>query len=255
MLLGGYLWAYNAALLDGIPDTWRDVGAPIAVQSDEPHRLWSGALLALCSSKYSEEGSSDAPSQGILDLGLPGDAPAQTPVPRAGTLDCKLPDGFELSDDAWRAFINGEAAAMLVTQREVRCLEALSDQGKGPDWRLGGAGDAAFTDQVMYVGAIEQDNAEKLELCRAFAAHLLDSDCQGELHRVGAFAVTDAPSGYAAGDNLAVMEQLLAQRPLIVPAPFDAGWRADAEGIVREFWRSSREPADILALLSERFRQ
>lgn len=257
VLLGGYLWAYNAGMIDRIPDSWRDTGLSVAAPDDDPAHLWSAALLALCSSKYSaaDDRATDAP-QGEIELGLSRDRPEETPVPAPseGALSCRLPDDFE-PGDAWNTFINGAAAAMPVTAREVRRLEALSDQGVGPDWRLAAAGDAAFTDQVLYIGAINQENADRLTLCRAFIAHLLSDECQAELHRVGAFAVTGADSGYPAGDNLRAMEALLRQKPLLIPAPFDAGWRQDAAGIVRDFWRDDREPAAILGLLARRIGQ
>ena len=257
VLLGGYLWAYNAGMIDRIPDSWRETGLPVATPGDDPAHLWSAALLALCSSKYSETGGqSTAAPQGEIELGLSRDRPEETPspAPSEGTLSCLLPEDFEPSD-AWHVFINGSAAAMPVTPREVRRLEALSDQGAGPDWRLAAAGDAAFTDQVLYIGAVDQENADKLALCRAFIAHLLSDECQSLLHRVGAFAVTDADSCYPAGDSLRTMEQLLRQKPLIIPAPFDADWRQDVSGIVRDFWRDSREPAALLGLLAQRIRR
>ena len=257
VLLGGYLWAYNAGMIDRLPGSWHDTGLPVAAPSDDPAHLWSAALLALCSSKYSEAGGqSTAAPQGEIELGLSRDWPEETPAPAPseGTLSCRLPDGFE-PGGAWRVFINGEAAAMPVTPREVRRLEALSDQGKGPDWRLAAAGDAAFTDQVLYIGAVNQENADRLALCRAFIAHLLSDECQSHLHRVGAFSVTAADSGYPAGDNLRTMEQLLRQKPLLIPAPFVAAWRQDASGIVRDFWRDNREPAAILGLLARRLGQ
>ncbi|MBR0367362.1 MAG: hypothetical protein IJH86_03090 [Clostridia bacterium] len=254
VLLSGYMWAYNAGMIDRIPDSWRDADLPVAAPDDDPAHLWSAALLALCSSKYSEaDGRATAAPQGEIELGLSREQPeaTQTPAPSEGTRSCRLPDDFA-PNDAWHAFINGAAAAMPVTPREVRRLEALSDQGKGPDWRLAASGDAAFTDQVLYIGAVDQQNADKLALCRAFIAHLLSDECQSRLHRVGAFAVTGADSGYPAGDSLRAMEQLLRQKPLIIPAPFDADWRQDASGIVRDFWRDDREPAVLLNLLARR---
>lgn len=257
VLLGGYLWAYNAAMLDDIPNSWRDAGVPVSMLPDDADHLWSAALLALCSSKYSENSPAQPSTDPAeLELGLSGDTPVTpAPAPGAGTLSCRLPEDFTPDDNAFRRLINGEIAAMPVTAREIRRLEALSDQGKGPDWRLAPAGDAAFTDQVLYIGTLCREDEDKLALCRAFIAHLLEPECQGELHRVGAFSVTEADSGYAPGRSLRAMEQLLRQKPLLVPAPFDTTWRQDAESIVRNFWRTDAEPAAIFAILSERIRR
>lgn len=256
VMLGGYLWACNANLLEGVPGSWRESGASIAVPEDDADRLWSAALLALCSSKYNDmaERPADAP-RGEIELGLAGENPGPTPAPAEGTLSCQLPEGFSPAADAWQRFINGEAAAMPVTAREIRRLRALSDQGKGPDWRLAAAGDGAFTDQVLYIAACEQADAEKLALCRAFAGHLLSDDCQGMLSRIGACAVTGVDSGYAAGDDLRVMERMLSALPLIAPGPFDRAWRTDAVGIVRKFIDGGGDAGALLGQLSERFRQ
>lgn len=256
VMLGGYLWAWNASLLDGLPDNWREAGVSLAVPEDDADHLWSAAMLALCSSKYNEARAdpTDAP-RGEIELGLAGDEPSPTPSPNMGTLSCQLPEDCAPSADAWRQFINGEASATPVTAREIQRLKALSDQGKGPDWRLGGAGDGAFTDQVLYLAANEPQDPEKLELCRDFAAHLLTDECQGMLCRIGACAVTGADSGYAAGDALRHMAQLLGDRPLIVPGPFDRTWRTDAEGIVREFTENGGDPGVLLRRLAERLRQ
>lgn len=264
VLAGGYLWACNAALLDGIPGSWRDAEQPIAAPPDEPWRQWSAALLALCSARYSE-GSAEATDErpaGELDLGLapmPEATPSPTPAPDSGGLDCRLPEGFAPSAEAWRDFVNGECAAIPVTQREVRRLEQLSAQGRGPDWQLAAAGAGAFTDQLLLAAIVDSgadDEAlSKRDLCAAFVDHLLGDDCQGALHRIGAFSVTGAPSGYAAGDSLLAMEQRLRDSGLTVPRCFDAAWRAEAEAIVRKFIDDAAPAPALWRELSARLSQ
>lgn len=250
VLMCGYMWAYNAEMLNGVPNTWR--GVSLAVPPDETCRHWSAALLALCSSKYSEKLPQNEPV-GEIELGLSEEGAANTPAPQAGTLNCELPEDFAFDGDAWHAFINSDAAALLVTPREVRRLEALSDQG--PDWQLGEAGEMAFTDQILFIGVVDQENPEKLKLCRAFVQHLLSEDCQGELHRMGAFSVTGAGSGYVPGDRLADMEAMLRAKPVIAPAPFDRSWPEDIASIVREFIQEKGAPSALLGELSHRLRQ
>lgn len=253
VLISGYLWAWNAAMLDALPGTW--CGLSLATPPDEPYRRWSAALLALCSSRYSEKMEGDPAPRGEIGLGLPEASPDPTPTAEEGALSCALPEGFAFDDDAWQTFVNGGAAALLVTPREIRRLEALSDQGRGPDWRLGGAGAAAFTDLALYIGVVDQAEGDKLDLCRAFASHLLSEECQGELHRIDAFTVTGSEAGYAAGDSLTALERLLRQKTLIVPAPFDDDWREDASGIVRDFIRGQGDPAALTGRLAVRMRQ
>ena len=251
VLMGCTVWAYNTARLDDIPRSWRDAGVSPAAAPDQ-----AAPLLALCSSRYSENTASEAP-RGEIELGLFEDNSenAPTPAPSEGGLSCRLPQGFRFTDDAWRQFINGEAAATPVTPREIRMLSNLSAQGKGPDWRLALTGQAMFTDRLLYIGAFDQDSDEKLTLCREFAAHLLTDACQQALHRVGAFAVTGASSGYPVGDALGRVEQMMSGLPVIAPAPFDDDWQTDADEIVRKFIDDDGDPAALIGVLSERFRQ
>lgn len=246
VLMDGYMWAYNTSLIDDLPGTWR--GLTLAVPEDR-----GAALLALCSGRYSEEGVQAEPS-GELELGLLLDDSGNTPTPppAEGALSCRLPEDFAFDPDAWRHFINGEAAATIVTAPEVRRLEALP---QGPDWRLGAAGTAVFTDQVLYVGVYPQENVEKLDLCRGFIEHLLSEECQGQLHRIDAFSVTGVPSGYPPGDSLAAMEAMLNGKPLILPGPFDRSWRNDVDAIVRKFVEGGGDPGALLGRLSARLNQ
>lgn len=257
VMLGGYMWAYNAALLESIPRSWRDAEVSPAVLPDEDGRRWSVALLALCSGKYRAEGIiEDVALSDDMDLGLEMEEtlPEPTAVPEDGPLRCLLPGGFAASVEAWRDFINGDAAAMPVTQREVRRLQALSDQGKGVDWKLGVSGNV-FTDQVLYIGVVRQTEDEKTELCRAFAGHLQSDGCQGELYRIGAFSATGASSGYAGGDPLAAMEAMLRKGGVCAPGAFDGEWAEDVAPIVREFLGGDPDPAALWGLASGRIRQ
>lgn len=258
--MGGYAWAWNAALIDGIPDSWRDSDAALAVPAPEDWRHWDAALLALCSGRYSmapDGGGVEATlaPQGV-DLGLVEAAtptPSASPAPNsAATLPRRLPESFQYDENAWRRFINAEAAAMPVTQREARRLQALSDQGKGPDWRLS-PGDGAFTDQLLSLAIVNRtDAAPQQALCEEFLSWLLSEEAQGELHTVSAFGVTDAASGYEAGDPLAAMDAALRADTLRVPNSFDASWAEDASDIVREFISNSAEAPELWRRLGER---
>lgn len=257
--MGGYAWAWNRARLDGIPGTWQGGDLTLAALPAEPRRHWGAALLALCSGRYAATGGAaqeaDAAGLSDVDLGLAGaptPAPSPTVAPDAATLPCRLPEGFAFDADAWRRFINGEAAAMPVTQREVRRLEALSEQGRGPDWQLSPGG-AAFTDQLLCLALVRRDGAdEPLALCRAFLAHLLSDACQGALAEAGAFSVTDAPSGYAAGDPLARMEAALRAPGLAAPNCFDQSWPETADAIVRLFVDDAAESSVLWRQLAGR---
>ena len=260
--MGGYAWAWNAALLDGIPDDWRSDAALPAVPPPEDHRRWDAALLALCRGRRADTPDGSAPpSQADLsdmDLGLTlreTPAPSPTPAPGVEIAFRRLPEGFDFDGDARRRFVNGDAAATLVTQREIRRLRALSAQGRGPDWRLSADG-SAFTDQLLFWGLVRRPDADaQRALCLQFLDDLLSEEDQGELSRAGAFGVTDAPSGYEAGDPLARLDAALRDPALVVPNAFDGLWPETAGKIVRDFIAGAAEPEALwrrfAGLLSE----
>lgn len=253
--MGGYLWAWNAEQIDGMPDSWQDTDAVLSVPSPQSWRRWDAALLSLSSGKYAakvdgdEATESTPPPVGEVDLGLisqPTLAPTTTPKPRQDALQPRrLPPNFHYDDDAWRHFINGESAVMPVTQREICRLQSLSEQGKGPRWKLT-PGDNAFTDQILSLAIVNRpDDASRQPLCESFLAWLLSDPCQSDLCRVSAFSVTDAASGYGGSDPLAIMEAALRDTRLLVPRMFDNQWVARAEDIVRKF-TSDYKDAPIL---------
>ena len=130
---------------------------------------------------------------------------------------------------------------MLVTQREIRRLQSLSEQGKGPDWKLC-PGDSAFTDQLLSLAILNQpDDDPRRTLCLDFLAHLLSDECQSSLFRAAAFAVTDVHSGYDTSDPLAIMDAMLHDASLCVPRMFDGRWSATAEAIVRKYTSNTDE--------------
>ena len=253
--MGGYLWAYNVSKLSAIPGSWREAELMPSVPGDEPHHLWSAALLGLCSRRYTES-TSDTPS-GELELGLATGIPDPTAAPVDEGLPCQLPEGFLYNENAWQDFINGEAAALLVGQREVRRLEALDGQGRGPDWRLAGSDGNLFNDQLLYLGIVDRGSEDdRVDLCRRFAEHLLGDGCQGELWRAGAFSVTGVPSGYSSGDALAIMDASL-QAAALAPVPaFGSAWREAAQAIVRKYTDSNGDSAalfrELRGILSEK---
>ena len=257
---GGYLWAFDAGLLDRLPDTWRDGEATLAAPPPDAWRRWDAALLSLCAGRYADGSSNapgiEAPAPPGVDLGLIVRAtpvPTATPVPSAAALlPCRLPEDFQFDADAYRRFINGEVAATPVTQREIRRLQALSDLGKGPDWRLR-AGAGAFTDQLLCLAVVDEAGREAQQaLCVEFLNALLDGDSQGELCRVPAFGVTEAGSGYTAADPLSAMEAVLRDPGLGAPRLFDAEWPEACESIVRKFIDEDGEAWRLWPCLWER---
>lgn len=258
--IGGYLWALNTELISALPDSWHDTDAVLSVPSPEPWRRWDAALLALCAARYAPSDPASATMStasplGEVELGLAG---GETPVPtaspetnRKATLCRRLPADFHYDEDAWRHFVNGESAAMPVTQREIRRLQALSDQGKEPRWQLS-PGDNGFTDQLLAMAIVNrEDHADRQTLCADFIVWLLTDTCQSSLYRASAFAVTDVLSGYDSSDPLAMLDQSLRDSSLSVPPIFSIQWVADAEAIVRKFTDNIEEAPTLWLELRE----
>lgn len=206
----------------------------MAVPADDGDHLWSAALACLPAQDSNDV--SAAPALPELDLGLPASAATAQPE-------------WQVSESAWRDFSNGECAALLTAQDGLRRLEALGEAGKGPDWTLGAI--SRFTDQLLFVATSDGGGADRQRLCAEFAAFLLEDACQGELHRAGAFSVTDCPSGYGAGDRLATMEIPLREAELVLPRAFDASWREAIAPIVREILAEGGNPDDNWTRLRE----
>ena len=243
--LDGFAWALNTRLVPSLPVTWRGTGATLAVSEDR-----GAALLGLCAGSHADAKGEAPQTDPGLSLGLPESAaPPGTPDPDAPRLPCALPEGFQFNPDAWRAFINGGAGATVVTSQEARRLQALSDQGRGPDWRLAVPG-TPFTDRLLSLGIVDKGTAETQALCGAFLDHLLSDACQGSLNRANAFSVTDAWSGYDGGDPLLIMEGALRGGELLAPDIFGEARRNDIAGIVREFAAGSLESTDAWRRLS-----
>ena len=251
--MGGYLWAWNAAMTDGVPDSWRESEATLAVRPADGTRRFDAALLALCSATHGaarEETPLELPG---VDLGLGG---ATTPAPTAepaGTLPCQLPEGFDFDSDAFTRFCNGEVAATVVTPREVRRLEQLVGQGKGPDWRLSPGG-GAFTDQLLCLAIVDREDGQA-ELCRAFLDCLLEDESQSALAAAGACPVTDAPIAAGAGDPLQILDGALRRPGLTAPNCLDKKWPETASEIVRKFLAGDGESPALWRALGDRLNQ
>ena len=196
--MGGYIWAYNRALTDAPPD--RNSALPITLLPDDAGRSFTRALDALMSGEAAF-GNTGLPDPGI-DLGLPANASA-----------------IDADPDALDRFIDGELAALPVTQKELAKLVRLRDSGLGPDWDCAAAGDYTFTDQLLLAAVTRgQDDAarQRQALCEAFRAQLLGWDAQSALADIGAFSVT-GETIYPAHSPYAPLDAMLNSRPVITP--------------------------------------
>lgn len=57
--MGGYMWAWNPALIDDIPADWRECDGELAVPEPEIWRRWDAALLALCAGRRAARDDGD----------------------------------------------------------------------------------------------------------------------------------------------------------------------------------------------------
>lgn len=221
VLMGAYGWAYNRLMLDGLPATWE--GVELACAPATEFVGLPAALTALCSGVTNIE-----PALPDLDLGLPVSA---------DIVECRLPEGFALCETAYSDFINGRAAAIPVTQKDVRRLRTLSDAGRGPDWVVSAAGNAMFADQLLFFSVVDwprEDQTDRQALCLEFLALLLSEDTQSDLDTTGAFPVIETGAIYANSMGYAALETA-SSMPLLVPNAFTKNWRDASERVAQEF--------------------
>lgn len=246
--MGGYAWAHRLSALPGTLE-----GESVSAPMNDSHHHWGAAITALCSGRYSANREENISLPGDMDLGLSiideTPAPSATPVPlEENLLSCRLPQDFAQEADAYARFINNKTTILPVTQREIRRLENLSDQGKAEDWRLAVSG-TPFTDQISMMAITERAGERGTRaLCEAFIGYLLSEECQAQLHRAGAFSVTDIFSGYPAHDSLNIIEAFLRREDLIAAPAFGMGWISAMDGIAEKFFSGNM---DAWALINE----
>lgn len=257
--MGGYIWAINRSMVHEVPDDWSTLETPEPLKKEARHLMqaprdqayisWSGALNALCAPKVvnKETGKVDAPRAGQgIDLGLP-DEPQRTPAPtptETRTILCKLPrllpDDFLDNEQAFSAFASGTAAAIPATQREIRRLQLLSDNGRAPDW-MAAAGNGAFTDQLLMMGVVDTartDAGARAQLASDFVAWLLRDDSQQALASIRALRVTPGEALYPSQPGMTELERAYAG-PFQTVSAFDHRFRQTQKNEAARLMRES----------------
>ena len=169
-----------------------------------------------------------------IDLGLPDEAPAETISP--GTEDAEqlsnalpgvLPADFAGAESVYSQFVNGEIAAMPVTQREIRRLSQLSETGKAPDWRVETMG-LLFTDQIALASVVaydREDARQRQELSMQLIHLMLSEEMQSKITASRAFPVIELPSLYQNQTGMREIERALSDDSLLTPPAFGNEWR------------------------------
>ncbi|MEF9894747.1 MAG: extracellular solute-binding protein [Clostridia bacterium] len=226
--MGGYAWALNRKWLEDVPLNWAALDPPppakkrarflLQAPSDGRFLSWSGALNALCAPRSRTRAGFQAEKAGEgLDLGLPDDpraTQAPTPMPETELVLCDLPPAlpadFRKGDTAYAAFTGDVAAAIPVTQREIRRLQVLSEMGRGPDWTIAQGG-AAFTDQLLMMAVVDAprpDAQARKALALSLLDFLLTEDSQAQLSLIRALRVTKGPALYGSQRGMAELEAI-----------------------------------------------
>lgn len=241
---GGYGWALNRAYLQQAPVDWSMLGDPpkpakknqrafswMDVPADELFSSYSNAFLSLMGDReISEEPAAPVKAGEGLNLGLSGE-PETTPPLRVtkrvrAVLPKALPVDFRKRASVTSDFASGRTAAVLVTQREIRRLEALSGVGRAPDWTLEAA---PYTDQVAFLAVADlprDDLATRQSLSVKLIEHLLSEDSQKALSKIRAFRVTPGEALYASRMGYAQLERALSGGNVAPAAAFGSGFRS-----------------------------
>lgn len=248
--LGGYALAVNPQLLMETPAVWRDQPAPtpgprtspalrkatfslLNAPKDEAYRSWSGGLLALFAGTVQTGRTTPAPAGEGLDLGLMLPEPTASPAPTTEPLSARqalplaLPEDFRARESIYADFTGGRLAAMPVTQREIRRLQLLTQNGKGADFRLEIMG-TPFTDQLALMAVVDwprADGEERQALSLSFLMHLLTEESQSKLTSARAFPAVEIAPLYGSDAAFFALEQTLSSPALTVPPAFGDDWR------------------------------
>ena len=254
--LGGYAMAVNAQLLPETPGDWSELAAIetkakagqetaiLSAPKDGAHTSWSAALISMFAGDYAPEGeNAPAPVGEGIDLGLPGGGVKATEesdesngerLPNA--LPPYLPEDFRKEESVYQQFVNGETAAVPVTQREIRRLSLLSESGKAPDWRAEVMG-LPFTDQAALVSVVaheREDREARQALSTELIQLMLTAEMQSKLTVSRAFPVIDLPPLYGNQAGMREMELALAEDSLLTPPAFGNDWREYAARLMDE---------------------
>ena len=243
--LGGYAMAVNSQLLGDTSGKWSDLRLAekkntkvkkdiylLNAPADGAFISWSAALISMfaggCEVKQNE------PVGDGIDLGLPDEAPAETISP--GTEDDEqlsnalpgvLPADFAGAESVYSQFVNGEIAAMPVTQREIRRLSQLSETGKAPDWRVETMG-LLFTDQIALASVVayeREDARQRQELSMQLIHLMLSEEMQSKITASRAFPVIELPQLYQNQTGMREIERALSDDSLLTPPAFGNEWR------------------------------
>lgn len=223
--MGGYAWA---CVRGSQPP---EAAAPSVCPEEAPFALFSAAAVALCARSAQPQVTPEPPG---IDLGLPASAGAE-------------------ASDPFAEFVAGRADCVVVSQAQVRSLEALSQDGRGPDWVGVATGEAMLADQLLLMGIVQregEDAAARQELCREFLLHLLDVEAQTQLADFSALSVRSDVSLYAGRNGFEALEAA-ASLPLIVPPVFDNSWREQAAFIAQEVFSGRVDALEGLRRLRE----
>lgn len=243
--MGGYAWAINTRLLSGAPVGEISLPAPtkkrettylIQAPRDGEYVSWSGALLyLLLHSPESElEPAPHALAGEGIDLGLTAPAPEPTPEAEAPApvrqLVLSIPQAlgkdFRQVSSAVSDFRGGRAAAIPVSQLEIKQLSQLSEQGRVPEWAAVPSL-AAFTDQLAMLAIVDvprTNQQARQALCLKLLDLLLSDESQKALSSIWALRVTEGEALYQAQQPMAVLERSY-QGAIACPNAFDNTFR------------------------------
>ena len=155
------------------------------------------------------------------------------------------------SSDSWDAALLSLRAAGVGAETSER---TIADAAALAASELDYVACASFDDQLACLGIARNEEA-RLEICRAFAGHLLSEESQLDLSRAGCFSPFSALRLYDELSPLHGMEAALAETELCAPHLFDTGWREVCNDIVRKYVRQEAEPGPLWRQLRDRLLQ
>ncbi len=176
---GGYCMLVNTDLLTG-----QGAELPESGWGLRPEPLIAAAQHGVCFD--AETGKSSLPALALHEYPESDEPNMSTwgePEPPEAILSIQP----EKLDDGLEAFLHGEAAVLIASQRQLYEVEQAYQRGESPSYFAYGIG--GYTDMVQMIGIASCDDEKKLSACVTFARSLLSRSGQKKLEPMGTLPV------------------------------------------------------------------
>jgi len=205
---GGYCVLVNTDLL-----TQQDAETPESGWGIRPETLIEAAAYGAAFDD--EQGCCALPALALHEF-PESDEPSYSAWGEPAPPDALLSLAPQSLSDGLDAFLKGEAAVLIASQRQLYEATKAFMEGDGPQffsYAIGG-----YTDMVQMIGVAETDNEKKRAACTTFAQGLLTGSAQRKLEALGVLPVVPDLEVYAEDECRRTMYALLCKNAALPSA-------------------------------------